>query len=126
MQGNRFMATPEADFYELVHATLKQHGLVDDRPQSRRHERTPYPFQQKIAPYVNGRLPIPEMFAPVRCLDLSPSGFSYLANSPEEADSLVVALGKDPQMTYLSAQIIHQTPMTLIGCRFSGRLHIES
>jgi hypothetical protein len=77
---------------------------------------------QRIAPLVGTGLPGPEAYRDVRCFDLSASGFSYLSPTPPEGSSLVVALGSQPNLTYLTAEVAHITPLTLVGCRFTGRL----
>ncbi len=116
------MSQSEVELYGFVHSLLKEGRGASPQTQ-RQHERSAYPRNQQIAPYIDGCMPGRSMFSMVRCLDISPSGFSYLAASPFETDQLVVALGGEPHVTYLSAQVIHQTPVTLVGCKFSDRLH---
>jgi hypothetical protein len=112
----------EARFYRMVHELV--HGTADDEPrsESRRSRREPYPRRQLIAPGVGLRRPRLEEFREERCFDLSASGFSFLAAHPPDYRTLVVALGNPPDLTYLSAEVAHVTPLSLVGCRFTGRI----
>jgi hypothetical protein len=90
--------------------------------------RKPYPYQQMIAPMVGKRLPAHNQFAPVTCHDISPGGFSFVAQTPPESDEFVVALGRGVALTYVIAQVAHMTRLEqdgerryLIGCNYVGR-----
>lgn len=100
-----------------------------DRRREPRHE---FDCVQRIAPYRDGRVPAADEFREVHCRDLSSGGFSFWLPSPPDYSSLVVALGQNGSLSYLSAEIIHTTAVErgdtsvyLVGCRFTGRLHRE-
>jgi hypothetical protein len=107
---------------------LQQSTAVEHRS----HARRPYPVVQSVAPYDGTNLPAKVMFWPVRCHDLSNAGVSFLLPEPPPFQQVVVALGKPPQVTYLTAQITrcdrHRGPGhdLLVGCRFLQRVAIES
>lgn len=95
----------------------------------RNHARRPFPTHQYVAPFLDNTLPALTEFYQVQCHDISPTGFSYLLAKPAEHQSIVVALGSPPNVTYLTARVMHSTmthsgnkPMFLIGCRFTGRI----
>ncbi|HEX7450393.1 MAG TPA: GGDEF domain-containing protein [Pirellulales bacterium] len=117
-----------ADVVQAVKRELDQasSSLGSNR---RCHARRPFPTHQYVAPYVNGILPALTEFYQVQCHDISPTGFSYLLAKPAENQAIVVALGSPPNVTYLTARVMHSTmthsggaPMFLIGCRFTGRV----
>lgn len=104
----------------------------DADPEQRGGDRHNYQCLQLIAPVINGKLPDQSQFRRVQCLDLSQSGFSYLASEPPTEENLIVALGSVP-FTFLSAQVMHHKPIGrgdvpeyLVGCRFTGRLSVEN
>jgi hypothetical protein len=119
--------TSDANFFSLVHHVLESNRLVTnaDRRESDRHE---FPCRQFIAPYVGGSLPKQTEFRLVRCQDLSPSGFSFLAAEPPDCEYLVVALGKCPYI-FVSAHVVHCATQLIdreepfvVGCRFVARI----
>lgn len=100
-------------------------------PQGERRgfERRPFRLKQQIARYDGGELPPKEAYQTVQCMDISTGGFSYLAPVPPDAQSLVVALGVAPSLTYMSSSVAYCTkvetpsgPMYRVGCRFNNRL----
>jgi PAS domain S-box-containing protein len=103
---------------------LPPHVLVERR----RHPRRPFPYKQRIAAVVDGKLPDRQTFVDVQCKDIAASGFSFLSPKPPSSDTLVVALGVPPKVTYLVAQVVHVTRVEkrgqrkfLIGCSYVGR-----
>lgn len=118
--------TSDADFFSLVHHVLESNrSAAGDR---RISDRRTYACQQYIAPYINGNLPKQSEFRLVRCLDLSPSGFSFLTPHVPTSEYLVVALGSAPYI-FVSACVVHCTSqqyenrrMFLVGCRFVARI----
>jgi len=95
----------------------------------RRHPRRAYPYVQRIAPITGDELPPLDSFYEVQCHDIAAGGFSFYADSPLAADSLVVALGTPPRLTYLVAQVAHVTRVErdgkkvfLIGCNYTDRV----
>lgn len=95
----------------------------------RRAVRRPFNFRQCVAPYRGGELPSKAVFREVSCQDISSTGFSFLSPQLPDFDSLVVALGVSPNLTYMTANIVGRfqvddspAPLYRIGCRFSGRV----
>jgi hypothetical protein len=87
----------------------------------RRSSRQPFPTFQSIAPD-RGEWPAATEFERVRCFDLSTSGFSFLRNEPFPERRLIVGLGAPPDVVHLTAEVMHETPLVLVGCRFTGRV----
>ncbi|MBN2475810.1 MAG: PAS domain S-box protein [Pirellulales bacterium] len=90
--------------------------------------RRSYPYRQKVAAIIEGKLPQRDMFVEVQCHDISSGGFSFLCDSPPATDTLVIALGAPPKTSYLIAQIAHITRTEakgegkfLVGCNYVGR-----
>ena len=121
-----------ADVLEAVQQRLDE-GEKTGTPIDRRGQpRRPFPTNQFIAPYLNGKLPTREMFQQVLCHDISSGGFSFLLDQPPEFDSIIVALGMPPNVTYLTGRIVHtrnNSPngesMFLVGCRFLSRVELN-
>jgi diguanylate cyclase (GGDEF)-like protein len=91
--------------------------------------RRPFNYRQCVAPYRGGELPSKAVFREVSCQDISSTGFSFLSPQLPDFDSLVVALGVSPNLTYMTANIVGRfqladapAPLYRIGCRFSGRV----
>lgn len=112
----------EAAFFKMVHRLVREPQNENSATETRRAQRAAYPSLQRIASFNGHTLPADAEFHEVRCFDLSSSGFSYLSPLPENAHQIVVALGSKPNLRHLSAQVVHQTPLTLVGCRFTGRV----
>ncbi|MDY0169639.1 MAG: PAS domain S-box protein [Thermoguttaceae bacterium] len=96
----------------------------------RQRPRRSYPYSQRVAPVIKGELPDKEDFEEIECNDIAAGGFSFFAAQPPKSDSLIVALGTAPKITYLMAQVAHITRLTrngrrmyLIGCSYTGRIH---
>jgi hypothetical protein len=116
------------DFYLSVHNLLasRQAAGGDNR---RSRERRPYVQWEAVAPLPGDELPGLDRFLPVRCVDLSESGFSFFSRRPTAESQLVVAFGHPSGTIYLTAQVLHQVPCQeagqsgfRIGCHFTGRL----
>lgn len=97
----------------------------DRRAATRRH----FAQKQFVAPYHGGCLPGRVSFREVTCQDISATGFSFLSPQLPDFESLVVALGVSPNMTYMTARVVNRiqladdpVPLYRIGCRFSGRI----
>ncbi len=108
----------EAAYLRLVHELLL---LPEEPSEHRRSTRQPFPTLQSIAPFV-GVWPAESEFERVRCFDLSASGFSFLRNTPFPERKLVVGLGTAPDVVHLTAEVVHETTLVLVGCRFTGRV----
>lgn len=94
----------------------------------RRRPRRSYPYSQRIAPIIEGKLPGRDTFVEVQCNDIAAGGFSYVSPAPPASDMLVVALGAPPNLTYLTVQVAHVNRiknngqrMFLVGCNYVGR-----
>ncbi|HUT93385.1 MAG TPA: PAS domain S-box protein [Thermoguttaceae bacterium] len=95
----------------------------------RRRARLSYPYHQRIAPIVDGRLPADDEFTEIQCNDIAAGGFSFISPKPPQSGMLVVALGTPPKFSYLTAQVAHVTRieregrrMYLVGCSYIGRV----
>jgi len=102
-------------------------GPIDS--ERRRRARLSYPYSQRIAPIVDGRLPGDDEFTEIQCNDIAPGGFSFIAPKPPQSEMLVVALGTPPNLSYLTAQVAHITRIQregrhvyLVGCSYIGRI----
>jgi hypothetical protein len=90
--------------------------------------RYPYPTQQFVA-FCADEMPPPEEFVQVQCLDVSASGISFLLDHPPTSDTLIISLGKTPQLTFMAAKVMNQHYMMAngqegyrVGCQFLKRL----
>jgi diguanylate cyclase (GGDEF)-like protein len=120
------------DILEEVERQLEEEQATGTPIDRRNQPRRPFPTNQFVAPYVEGRLPTRETFVQVRCHDISSGGFSFLLSQPPEFETFVVALGMPPNVTYLTGRVMHSTPapaddnsMFLVGCRFTGRVELN-
>jgi hypothetical protein len=93
--------------------------------------RRPYEYQQSIAPMYGGCIPSRKDFVPVECRDISAGGLAFYLSGRPDFDRLVVALGRHPNQTFFTARVVRTEPTErdghrqyLIGCRFSGRIHV--
>ena len=119
--------TSDADFFALVHHVLENNRNTASS-ERRVSDRREYTCQQYIAPYVNGSLPKQSEFQLFHCLDLSPSGFSFLSPTVPTSEYLIVALGSAPYI-FVSACVVHcksqrrdDEQVFLVGCRFVARI----
>ena len=126
------MAIPRDDdvaFYKQVHRLLRAGQRGENR---RNRDRKTYQCAQRLAPLVSGHTPPLSDFCEVKCQDLSPGGFSFLASQPPEHETYVVELGKPPVLIYVTARVVHVSELRvgsqvqfLVGCRFTGRVPAE-
>jgi PAS domain S-box-containing protein len=100
-------------------------GKHSDR---RQRDRRSFPYTQQIAPLVQGQPPENHEFHPVRCRDISPTGFSFFSPTPPDFQDLIVALGGESTTTYLAARVMHATIIErdnkvayIVGCRYLSR-----
>jgi hypothetical protein len=110
--------------------------------------RVPYRVVEHIAPIRGEDLPAAGDFVAVMCHNLSTGGIGFLLPSRPDFESLVVALGKPPSVSYMEARVVHSTevlvlpsgrvqqpggaeaadrrsagePMFLVGCQFVRRI----
>jgi PAS domain S-box-containing protein len=97
----------------------------------RRTHRKDFPYFQLIGPIHNKRLPRADEYLEVRCRDISPTGFSFITQTPPDYQELVVALGAYPSQLYLTAEIIHVNrhreyghDLVLVGCQYTSRINL--
>lgn len=114
---------------ETESAALDTESGAADGANRRGAARRSFDFRQFVAPYNGGSLPNKATFREVACQDISATGFSFYSSQLPDFDSLVVALGVAPNLTYMTARIVNRAqvaddpaPMYRIGCRFSGRV----
>jgi hypothetical protein len=118
--------------FSLMHDVLaaeeaRQRALDAAEPtEQRSSERRAFSCLQLLAPFDGARMPSQAEFAPQRCHDLSPSGFSFWRNQRLCPQQVIVALGEVP-FSFFVAEIIRQDWQPqhnawLIGCRFIRRI----
>jgi hypothetical protein len=123
---------PETAAFNELHELLAQSVRNGDTHQHERRRDQRYPFcrVQLMAPCGDDCLPSSSDFRQVQCSDLSPRGFSYLAQEPPNFKYLIVALGDVPfkffiaEIRHILAQrkSIEEPERYLIGCRFVRRV----
>jgi PAS domain S-box-containing protein len=86
---------------------------------------------QRIAPILGGQLPGPGDFFEVECEDISAGGIAFHLNRPPDFETLVIALGKPPQQSHVSARVVRCTKDKregaggyLVGCSFTGKVSL--
>jgi PAS domain S-box-containing protein len=103
---------------------------IPQGPKGDRRVRTrrTFPYVQLIAPMIDGQMPDDHRFRPVRCRDISPTGFSFLSPTPPDFQDLMVALGGETTTTYMAARVMHATIVErdnqiayIVGCRYLAR-----
>ena len=114
------MQTPEQPFE--VMDKQREH-------ERREHPRRAYPYVQLLAPRVDEHVPDLSIFRQVTCQDIASGGFSFLSRIRVNQGCYIVALGSPPLLTYVTAEVVHQTPVLIdetqyysVGCRYTGRL----
>ena len=98
----------------------------------RKRDRRLFPFVQMIAPLVDGTPPQEHQYQPYQCRDISPTGFQFFSPNPPAFKNLMLALGSDGSVTYLSARVMHSTQIKrngkqvhVVGCQFHSRIKLE-
>jgi hypothetical protein len=99
------------------------------RPENRRGKRYPFNVEQRIAEIVDGQMPAADKFESVQCIDISRSGFAFYSRTLPQVSEVIVALGKDPDIVYVTARVVQSRvvkrdgqPVFRVGCHFTGRL----
>jgi len=102
-------------------------GAIEQRVSLRRS----YRYQQRIAPVIDNVMPKPEQFFEIQCNDISAGGISFFLDKPPDFESLVVALGQEPALSYFTARVArvagvdNEGPKVyLVGCKFTGRTRL--
>ena len=127
--ANDFPRT-DVSLYGLVHGVLEAERARDvaERRDGRRHS---YRCIQSVAPMRAGRLPEASQFRPVRCVDLSAAGLSYLDDESPVASNLIVALGTDNPVWMIAAVVrdefvaVDGEHLHRVACRFTGRAAVR-
>ncbi len=106
--------------------------MVSHMDQLRQRRRTPryaFPAVHWIAPIKGDERPTPADFIPVRCRDISRSGFSFWLEEPPDFRELVARIQHGTEILYVKAEVIHvtrpadgSTPGVVVGCRFEERI----
>lgn len=93
--------------------------------------RISFPYTQRIAPMAGGAIPKKSQFFEVRCRDISAGGIAFVMDDRPDFQSLVVALGQPPGESFFTARVVRVTEIreddrdwVLVGCRFTGRVHL--
>ncbi len=67
----------------------------------------------------------------MECEDISAGGIAFHLNRPPDFETLVVALGKPPQRSYVSARVVRCVATDrnglhgcLVGCCFTGKVSL--
>lgn len=96
----------DASFYRLIHELVRapDAGGEDER---RGHPRRRFLVDHRVAPVRGEEFPDESAFIPVRCNDLTRSGFSFFFPSRPEFTNLVVAFGAPPETIYVGAEVIY-------------------
>ena len=119
-----------AALFESLHALLEeQKASHGDR---RGDVRRAYECFQLLAFYDGCRAPAQGDFRCVLCHDLSPGGFSFLAEEAPRLPYVIIALGSIP-FTFFVAQVLRVRPAggdggsgCLVACRFLRRVAASS
>jgi len=97
-----------------------------ERRRSRRYQ---FGSVQWVAPLQGDERPGPGDFVPVRCCDISKTGFSFWLDDAPDFRELVVQIQKGTGVVFIKAEVVYtkrQGPAGherfLVGCRFKGRL----
>lgn len=111
--------------------TEEADSAVLDATEQRSSKRHEFPYMQKVAPLVGGKVPPPEKFFSVRCKDLSGGGVSLLLNRRPDFDLLVISLGAAPTASHVTARVVrveerkrNGRTQYLVGCQFIGRAQL--
>lgn len=117
----------DAGLFTAIHAAIADQRTTP-RGERRAGERKEFRCVQLLAPFDGVNYPTQEDYSRVRCHDLSPTGFSYLADARPAAKKLVAALGRTP-FRFFVAEVVNQRIVErdgkrkiLVGCRFIGRI----
>lgn len=103
------------------------------RVQRRRSPRYSFEAVEWVAPVKDGKFPGLGDFLPIRCRDISKSGFSFWLDTPPDFEELIVRIQKGTSAVFVGAEVIHVTRHAagatqefLVGCRFTKRLSGDS
>jgi hypothetical protein len=115
--------------YEEVGEILKAIQPPGTQTERRGTVRFPFSVVQAIAPYNGSQLPSKTAFRKVRCCDLSTAGVSFLLPQSPDFENVVVALGKPPQLIYVTARLANCRPAAggfLVGCSLVAKVELSA
>jgi hypothetical protein len=127
LHGNLVGAT-SAPGGSQTHVHVWHSGQQAIVPDARMDARQAYYRQQRMAAYIGGQVPHPDMFQTVQCLDIAQNGMSFLCLDPPRSDMVVVTVGDEPREVFLSARVANICTAGVgegfrVGVEFVGRLH---
>jgi GAF domain-containing protein len=121
-------ANPDVPGTSLLRCRRTPTGVAKDL---RRSPRRTFRYHQRIAPIFGGQLPGEDDFFEVECEDISAGGIAFHLSRPPDFETLVIALGKPPRQSYVSAQVVRcvtterdGVPGYLVGCSFTGKVSL--
>jgi diguanylate cyclase (GGDEF)-like protein len=87
----------------------------------------------RIAPFVDGRFPEPDVFTEVLFQDISSTGFSYVLDEKPDYELVLLVWGTGSGRTYMTASVEYcanvgtsREPSFLVVCRFTARVNIQA
>ena len=103
----------------------------DSEQEARSSPRQVFKHVQQIAPMHGSVLPDSREFFDVECIDISGNGVAFYLDNPPSFESLVVALGNEPDRSFFSARIVNIREIRRngrtayrAGCLLQGRVII--
>jgi PAS domain S-box-containing protein len=106
-------------------------GTAADPKALRSSPRRSYQYRQRIAPMYTVAIPTARDFFEVECRDISAGGVSFYLEGEPDFTALVVGLGRAPDLAYFTARVarvsqesVNGKTRYLVGCRFTGRVHL--
>ncbi|MFH1918947.1 MAG: PilZ domain-containing protein [Planctomycetota bacterium] len=121
---------PEQEAPALQRIAEVSGPLLSQTPRDGRRavQRQNFPAQELVAPYLDAVIPRMSEFLRVPCIDISTRGIGFIWPTEPDFSYVVVALGKPPDVIYLSARIVNCRPDPSqaggfrVGCQFLGRV----
>jgi hypothetical protein len=95
----------DAALFDMVHSLLREQQPETER-ERRGGRRRSFNCAQLLAPYDGRQLPAQADFRLERCLEISPTGFSFVTSVPPRTTFVVIALGAVP-FKFFSARVMH-------------------
>lgn len=103
-------------------------AAAGDQDERRASRRWPFPAMQPLAPYGHWGFPKVEMFAYVRCHDLSTGGVSFVMKDKPKFEFGVIGLGPPHERKFFVVHIVYCRAFKpgsdeyLVGCQFVERI----
>lgn len=121
----------DAMFFQEVQTVVTALQAAADAEKSaderRQASRTSYVTMQFIAPYDGVNLPHQTDLQLVPCVDLSPSGISFVCREPPTFETLIVLLGKVPMKGFIAkvrnvVELAGSSGLYKVGCQLQDRV----